>query len=254
MILQQALPRRVSDERVLERRARDPLQRDIVQILVANGAQVLHRHLGAEHTLVVRGQRDRHTVPQVEPQRVVLTLDTEDGRIARQVDLDEHVVARHALQQRRRILLERDGDAMSDALRTRHLDGVADVEAHPLRRHQPGSQLTGVQRNAYVGIERPQESDHLHVQRVVAHRDRMVLRLHEVQPDHARVRMRDLEGRQDLREHGLRLERPRDAVQVTHRHVAARGRPRLRPLHCRGPRLRRLHPRRLHCRCTGAAQ
>src|SRR5687767_4414680 len=80
-------------ECILERIARHSLQCKVAEAVFLYGLQVLQCQVGAEHAFVIRRQRDRHVVLQVQPQGMRDTTDAEYGIVAAQRDLDEHVTA-----------------------------------------------------------------------------------------------------------------------------------------------------------------
>ena len=67
-----------------------------------------------------------------------------------------------------------------------------------------------------------QEVEHRHLQREIADRGRIVLGLHEIEPDHARIRRGNLEAREHLREHRLGNAGARHLRDVADGDTAAR--------------------------------
>ncbi len=77
--------------------------------------------------------------------------------------------------------------AMADALRMGVLDREPDVAAEPLGRNKPFRKFARVQADVHFGIETVEESDHLHVQRVIRHGGRIVLRQDIIDSDEMRI-------------------------------------------------------------------
>ena len=87
----------------------------------------------------------------VKRKRVLVALDAQNAFVRAQVDLDHHVLLRQFLQQPRRIVLIHHIHAVPDAFGVAQLHRLPDVEAQPLRRHQPRRQLAGVQGDVAPG-------------------------------------------------------------------------------------------------------
>ena len=65
--------------------------------------------------------------------------DAEDDVVRGEVDLDHDVAVGHLFQQRLRIVLVHDVDAVADAFGVAEVDGFADVEARPSGGTRPGA-------------------------------------------------------------------------------------------------------------------
>ena len=76
---------------------------------------------------------------------------------------------------------------MADALGVAELDGLADVEAQAFGRDEAGSELAGMQADVHLWVDGVEVIEHLHLEGVVAHGDKAVFGLDEVDADEARL-------------------------------------------------------------------
>ena len=152
----------------------------------------------------------------------MLALNAEDSIVAGQVDLDHDVFVRHLFQQIVGTVLVHHVHAMADAPRMAQFDGLADMEAKAAGRHQARRKLPRMKADVYLWVDAVQIVEHPHLQVVVLHGPIAVLRHHEVDTDHARIRHRRLEAEQRLREHLLRRKAAQDLKEVTNGYMARR--------------------------------
>ena len=89
-------------------------------------------------------------------------------------------------------------------------------------RDETGDDLAGVKRHMRARVDRAQVLDHLHLQRVVAQRDGIVLGLDEVDADVAGIAELQLETEQEVREDELGARRTAHLVVVADLHRACR--------------------------------
>ena len=89
-------------------------------------------------------------------------------------------------------------------------------------RDETGDDLAGVKRHMRARVDRAQVLDHLHLQRVVAQRDGIVLGLDEVHADVAGIAALQLEAEQQVREDDLGARRTAHLEVVADLHRARR--------------------------------
>jgi hypothetical protein len=149
------------------------------EVVVEGGAHVFVGDVDAADALVVSGKRHRHMRGAVEREGVVGALDAQNAFVGAEVDLDHHVLLRQFLQQGRGVVLVHHVDAVADALGVAQLDGLADVEAQALGRHQAGASSPAC-RLMWTWGKRSAGSRASSSAGVVAHGDEAVLGLDEV--------------------------------------------------------------------------
>lgn len=84
---------------------------------------------------------------------MVLAGDAENVRVAGEVDLDQHVLRGHVLQELVRAVLIDDVHAMSDAIGFGLVYREAHMAAQSLRRHEARRQFAGMQADVNFGIK-----------------------------------------------------------------------------------------------------
>ncbi len=206
----QARLRRGVGEAVLDRVARHALQRPVVQPLLFDGLAILQRQRRPRHPRIVGHQRHRHAVFQVAAQRMAAALDAEDQVAAAQRDLDQHLLRR----QSRAAAPSGSSSYMTPAPWPMRDAWPVRTDSRMWKRSVSGGTSPSTSSPACsviltAGYCAVQIVEHRHVQREVADRDRIVLGLHQVHADDARLGGRDLEARQHLREDHLRRRRAR---------------------------------------------
>ena len=67
---------------------------------------------------------------------MIRSLHAQNAFVGAEVDLDHHVLRGQLLQQRRRVVLIHDIDAVADALGVAQFNRLADVEAQALGRNE----------------------------------------------------------------------------------------------------------------------
>lgn len=83
----------------------------------------------------------------------MLSRDAQDVVVAGEIDLDQHALVGHVVQQRRGLVLVHDIHPVADAVGLGLLNGVPDMATKPFGRHQPRRKLARVQADMDVGIE-----------------------------------------------------------------------------------------------------
>ena len=160
------------------------LERVVARPVPAGVKHVLARQIVARHAGIVGRDDIRHVGMTIEQDRVRFVLDAEDELVAGEIDLDGNPACAHLAQQARRIALVGDIDAMADTAGARHLDGFAHMTLQPFGRHHAERQLAGMEAEPHVGELLLEESEHAHVQAVVAHRHVPVLGSEDVHAHH----------------------------------------------------------------------
>ena len=87
-----------------------------------------------------------------------VAADAENHVVAGEVDLDQHALVGHGLQQLVRLVFVHHVDAVTDAIGSGLLDGKADVAAQALRRHQPRRKFAGMQADANLADRAPRRN------------------------------------------------------------------------------------------------
>src|SRR5580704_13250604 len=111
---------------------------------------------------------------------------------------------------------------MPNALGVAEVDGFANVKAEAGRRHYARCELSGVQRDMHLRIDRVKVVEHLHLQVIVAHGEVAILGHHEVDANDVRIGGGDLEAKQRLRKDLLRWVAAKDLVEEVNLNVARR--------------------------------
>ena len=123
--------------------------------------------------------------------------------VAGEVDLHQHALVRHVLQQLVGPILIHDVHAMADAVGPGLLHREPDMAAQTFRRHEPRRKLAGMQADADLGIELAQESHHAHVLGIVGHGVCSSSSPTKIDGHHARIGRGELESEHCLSEHQL---------------------------------------------------
>jgi len=212
---------------VLHAGARQVFQLSVAEVVVVGGADVFVGEVDAADALIVGRERDGNVCIEVEREGMVDSLHSENAFIGAEVDFDHHVLLRHLFQERLGIVFKHDVDAVTNALGVTELDGLANVEAETFRRYEAEGQFTRVQRDVDLGVDRVQILDHLHVQGVIAHGDKAVFGLDEVDAYPGRLMRVDagldgLKAEQRLREDPLWRMFAEDLVDVADLNPAGR--------------------------------
>ena len=112
----------------------------------------------ARDAFVVGRERHRHAQFAIGRERVVLAFDAENDLVAGEIDLHQHALVRHVLQEVVGAVLVHDVDAVADTVGPRLLHGEPHMAAKAFGRHQPRRQLARVQGHANPWIELPLEA------------------------------------------------------------------------------------------------
>ncbi len=126
---------------------------------------------------------------------MVVAANAENHVVAGQVDLDRDMAIAHFRQQAGGVLLIHDIHAMADSFGVPQFDGLADMKAQPIGRHEPRRKFARMQRDVHAGVDALRVVDHRHVQMVIGHRGVAVFRLHEIHGHHSRIGSRPARSR-----------------------------------------------------------
>src|ERR1700758_1352074 len=89
---------RTRQKAVLHARPHHLFQFTVRKLIRFHGSKIFLGHVGSRHTLVIRGQRHWHAELHVDRQRMLIPLNSEDLRIAREAYFHQHVLSCHVLE------------------------------------------------------------------------------------------------------------------------------------------------------------
>ncbi len=112
---------------------------------------------------------------------MIVAADAQNQVVGSQVDFDHHVAGRHFLHQTDRIFFQHDRRTVADALGVSALDGFTDVVREIFGLHEPGRDLSRMQRDVNLGINAVEVIEHRHVLVKVVYRNVPVFRLNQIQ-------------------------------------------------------------------------
>jgi len=127
-----------------------------------------------------------HAVFAVDGKGVLSAGHAQDQSVAGEVDFDQDVVIAHLFQERGRVRLIHDVDAVADSFRVAQVERFPDVEAQAVRGHHSGSQLARVQSDVDLRVDGFRVGDHFHIEIVIVHRVVPIFGLHEIDGHDAR--------------------------------------------------------------------
>ncbi len=118
---------------------------------------------------------------------MVAAADAEDHVVAGEVDLDQHAFVGHGLQQLAGFVFVHHIDAVTDTVHAGLFHRKPDMAAQSFRRHEARRELSGMQADANLRIQRAQESDHAHLLGIVGHGAMPIFFADEIDGHDARI-------------------------------------------------------------------
>ena len=171
------------------------------------------RYARSGDACVIGRQRHRHTVLQIDRQRMARAAYSQNYIITGQANLNQDFLCCHLLQQSNRVLLLHYINAMADALSVAGVNRSTNMK-EIFRWNQFRRQLAGVQRDVNFWIELMEIVEHLHVQAEIVDRHIPVLWHHKIQADHARIFGCHLKADKNLCKHHFLRQIARHLIQV----------------------------------------